>query len=122
MPRELQENVAEELAWEQGLAQIHLVNYQHDIRPLDLKTRRFESCCWVIGDDARQALSNGGRVFFHETQASPSYFGGTIVGFRETPSEEGKPRRWAVEFLSEEQARNVLAGPSNWKRESKYVP
>ena len=91
------------------------------MKRLDAETHRYESCCWVIGDDVRQALLAGGRVYFHDAQTSPSFFGGTITGFRETASEAGKPRRWAVEFVFEEQARNVLAGPDGWKRESKFV-
>lgn len=101
---------------------IHFVNYQRDIKPLNAARNEYESGDWVIGDEIRQALLPGGRVYFHDAQADPSFFGGTITSFRQTVNEPNKPRRWVVLFTADAQGRGVLAGREGWKRESKFVP
>jgi hypothetical protein len=104
------------------MALLHLIDYNHDVRRVNASTREYESADWVLSDAWREALSRGGRVYLHETQSSPSFFGGTITAIREVPVEQGQLRRWAVYFTADEQGRGVLAGRDGWKRESKFVP
>ncbi|MES2978022.1 MAG: hypothetical protein V4731_06340 [Pseudomonadota bacterium] len=104
------------------MTQLHLIDYNHDVRAVDASTREYESAEWVLSEIWRKALSQGSRVYLHETQTSPSFFGGSISAIREVPAGDGNSRRWAVLFTADEQGRGVLAGRSGWKRESKFVP
>lgn len=103
------------------MPQLHLIDYNHDVRRVNASTREYESADWVLSDAWREALLPGGRIYLHETQSSPSFFGGAITDIREVPTGEGELRRWAVYFTADEQGRGVLAGREGWKRESKFV-
>lgn len=51
------------------------------LRCLDPKAGVYESEAWLLNPEEILALENG-EVFFHETKARPSYFGGSILGIR----------------------------------------
>jgi hypothetical protein len=102
------------------MASIHLIDYNRDVRPLNLATREYESSDWVLSEAHRQALLTGGRIFLHDKQREPSFFGGTITAIHEVPVAEGQSRRWAIRFTADEQSKGVYAGPG-WKQEQKFV-
>lgn len=106
------------------MSEIHFVNFQRDMRRVRAAgPRDYESGDWVIGDDVRAALLNRGRVYFHDSQSEPSFFGGNITGFREVPNVTGSNyRRWVVLFTSDDAGVGVRTGRGGWKRESKFVP
>jgi len=61
-------------------------------------TRIYRSCCWDLSEDDAIKLS-GGWIYLHSTKASPSQFGGEIIGYEEVLVEEfSKPRRIALFF------------------------
>jgi hypothetical protein len=108
---------------EKRVPQIHFVNYERDLRRVqEAGPRAYESGDWVLGDDVREALLQGGRVYFHDSQSEPSFFGGTVTGFREVPNATGsKFRRWVILFTSDDAGVGVRTDRSGWKRESKFV-
>lgn len=61
---------------------IHLIcRASAGIRCLDPKAGVYDSEAWLLAPEEISALE-GGEVFFHETKAQPSYFGGSILDIR----------------------------------------
>ena len=99
---------------------IHLIDYNRDVRPLNLATRDYESSDWVLSEAHREALLAGGRIYLHDKQREPSFFGGTITAIREVPVADKQLRRWAIRFTADEHGKGVYAG-GGWKQEQKFV-
>ncbi|RWP14866.1 MAG: hypothetical protein EOR01_30620 [Mesorhizobium sp.] len=57
---------------------------------------QFESGNWVVSNNlADEAL--GGRIFLHETQSSPAWHGGKVVGWRDSAKEGRKVFTYVVD-------------------------
>jgi hypothetical protein len=64
---------------------IHLINRREKISFQGMSRWEYEangyrSCCWLLSDEQASDLL-GGWVYFHQTKASQSGFGGVILGF-----------------------------------------
>jgi len=59
----------------------------------------FESGFWDL-TEADAARLVGGRIYFHETKNSPSYFGGDVRTYRVAGPEEELPGRIVFTILS----------------------
>jgi hypothetical protein len=98
---------------------IHLIEKRGYIKKLKDREREYESGWWVVSEETAQSLI-GGLIFFHEAKTKPSFFGGTILGFRiETEGEYQD--RIIVRFESSLECKNVKAGAEGWAQAMKIV-
>jgi hypothetical protein len=74
---------------------------------------------WRIGLANAEALK-GGRIYFHKSQAEPSYCGGIIIGHRIEQGEKYRDR-YVFKFRPSGDCKGVSAGPDNWFRGRKLV-
>lgn len=84
------------------------------VRPVDAKGGIYESEAWLLSADEMASL-RGGEILLHQTKATPSYFGGTIIDARpvegETPGEGGRVR-WVITLQSRLESKGVYWDPS----------
>lgn len=86
---------------------IHLISRRegitlHGMSRWPEEPQGYQSCCWLISDeDATNLL--GGWVYFHETKADPSGFGGVILGF--APGHDDLAHRKIIMFRHDRRAR-----------------
>lgn len=98
---------------------IHLIENDGRIRALDVSADLYESGYWVIGDDVAGELT-GGDIYFHKSQAAPSFFGGKILGFRK--QEDGEYVGRVIFKLRADLAhKNVKTLGGGWGREKKII-
>ena len=98
---------------------IHLIEKRGYITKLKDGEREYESGWWPVSEETARSLI-GGLVLFHETRTKPSFFGGTILGFRiETEGEYQDRIVFRVESSLE--CKNVKAGPKGWAQMMKIV-
>lgn len=74
----------------------------HGMSRWDGDPHGFRSCCWLISDEDAAELI-GGWVYFHEAKATPSRFGGIILGFE--PGEGDMAHRKVILFRADNRAR-----------------
>lgn len=84
------------------------------VRPVDAKAGIYESEAWLLSAAEMEAL-RGGEILLHQTKATPSYFGGTIMDARpiegETPVEGGRVR-WVITLQSRLESKGVDWDPT----------
>jgi hypothetical protein len=90
----------------------------HLVEPLDnftkLQGNVWESGCWAIDESKAQQLV-GGDIYFHKTRPDPSYYGGTILGYRVEP--DGNCQGMIVFKLEHcKSHRNVSTDKSGWSK------
>lgn len=91
-------------------------------KPLVTGNGQWESGNWDVSVAKAQALL-GGRIYFHEKQAEPSYFGGVINSYEVLPDDHPEtPGRIVFRFTPDQQGRGFLAGSSGWRNEQKTIP
>ncbi len=91
-------------------------------RPVTKGSNDWESGNWDVSQEKAAALI-GKRIYFHEKQAEPSYFGGVIISVHVLPHSHPKaPGRIVFTFIRDEQGKNFLAGPDGWRNEQKTIP
>ena len=79
----------------------------------------YESGYWALFPATAQALV-GGDIYFHETRAKPSFFGGTIIGFRAQPLGEYKGR--IIFHLKPDKGhKGIMAGAGGFQSEKKVA-
>lgn len=102
------------------MPQIHLIENLKKQKPLDRSTHSYESGNWDVSEAKAQSLI-GGRIYFHETQAGRSYFGGVITGFRVLPKSDPYAGRIVFFFTADRDGKGVLAGTDSWRNEQKTI-
>ena len=91
-------------------------------RPVVRGTDAWESGDWDV-DEPKAAALVGKRIYFHDKQADPSYFGGTITGYHVLPPDRpDTPGRIVFQFTREEAAKGFVAGKGGWRFEQKTIP
>jgi hypothetical protein len=96
---------------------IHLIESWDNFTKL--QDNVWESGCWKIDESKAQQLV-GGDIYFHKTRPEPSYYGGTILGYRVEP--EGKSQGMIVFKLEHRKShRNVSTDKSGWSRGMKII-
>ena len=91
-------------------------------RPLQPGGSEWESGNWDVAPAKAEALV-GKRIYFHEEQAEPSYFGGVITKFRVLPANHPEtPRRIVFTFTRDAQGIGFNAGRSGWRNEQRTIP
>jgi hypothetical protein len=96
---------------------IHLVETVNHFVKLDGNV--WESGSWQLEEDQAQKLI-GGKIYFHKKRQEPSFYGGTILGYRVHP--EGESQGKVVFKLQYCLAcRNVSTDKSGWKKAMKIT-
>jgi len=95
----------------------------HLVEPLNnfvkLQDKVWESGTWGIEESRAKELV-GGEIYFHKKRQEPSFYGGTILGYRVHPDGEFQGR--IVFQLQYSQAcRNVRTDRSGWIKDIKIV-
>ena len=103
------------------MPQIHLIERARKQKLLDRSSQSYESGNWVVSQSTAESLV-GGRIYFHEAQAGPSYFGGVITGFRVLPNPDVDAERIVFAFTADRDGIGVLAGTDGWGNEKKIIP
>lgn len=91
-------------------------------RPLQPGSSAWESGNWDVSLEKAESLV-GKRIYFHEKQAEPSYFGGTITSYHVLPQDHPEtPGRIVFTFTRDAEGRGFNAGSSGWRNEQKTIP
>jgi hypothetical protein len=100
-----------------GKMNIHLVEpLNHFVK---LQDNVWESGWWRLDEEKAKKLV-GGEIFFHKKRPEPSYYGGTILGYRVNP--EGEDQGKIIFVLRYNQScRNISTDKSGWNRDIKIV-
>ena len=96
---------------------IHLVeSLSHFVK---LKDNVWESGSWGLDDSIAKKLI-GGKIYFHKKRQEPSFYGGTILGYR--IHKDGESQGKIVFQLEHSQScRNVNTGKSGWSKDMKII-
>ncbi len=95
----------------------------HMVEPLNnfvkLPDNHWESGWWTIDESKARELV-GGEIYFHKKQQEPSFFGGTITGYR---TEQQEDHRGKVAFTLRYNAacRNVKTDKNGWSKKMKII-
>ncbi len=91
-------------------------------RPIVRGGNDWESGNWHVSQEKAQSLV-GKRIYFHEKQAEPSYFGGLITGFHVLPADHPEnPGRIVFVFTRDDEGKGFRAGSTGWGNEQKTIP
>ncbi len=96
---------------------IHLVENMNNFKRLQDKT--WESGWWLLDESVAKKLV-GGEIYFHKKQQEPSFYGGTIIGYRIEQDGEFQGRivfnlRHCVT------CRNVRTDKHGWSKDMKII-
>ena len=95
----------------------------HLIEPLNnfvkLQDKGWESGWWSIDESKAKELV-GGEIYFHKKQQEPSFFGGTITGYR---IEQDVQYQGSIVFTLQYNAacRNVKTDKLGWSKKMKII-
>lgn len=95
----------------------------HLVEPLNhfvkLKENVWESGMWGLDDSQAKKLV-GGKIYFHKKRQEPSFYGGTILGYR--VQQDGESQGKIVFQLQHSQScRNVCTDKSGWSKDMKII-
>ena len=100
------------------MAAIHLIKKTGDglppIVPVAGEANTYTSGFWTLTEDAARRLI-GGRIYFHEHQRDPSFYGGQIL------SVETSDGKIVFRFLFSQDCRGVKTSRDGWGQEMKVV-
>lgn len=99
---------------------IHLIEKNRHIRLIQKELWRFESGDWIVSVDKATRL-HGGMIYFHETQAGPSHFGGRIIDHRVLPKDDPNAGKIVFIFDRLDEAIDVRTSPEGWAVSQKTV-
>lgn len=95
----------------------------HLVEPLNhfvkLQDNVWESGSWRLDEDKAKKLV-GGEIYFHKKRVEPSFYGGTILGYRVNPDGENQGK--VIFKLSySHSCRNVSTNKSGWRNDMKIT-
>jgi hypothetical protein len=92
-----------------------------NIKRLDRDTHLYECGNWKVSQHKAAQLV-GDRIYFCDKQASPSFFGGVIQGYRVLPDDHpDAPGRIVFSFIADEEGRGFSCGVEGWGNEQKTI-
>jgi hypothetical protein len=96
---------------------IHIVEQFNNFKLLQDDT--WESGWWALNETNAQKLV-GGEIYFHKKRQEPSFYGGTILGYR--VEQDGQYQGRIIFRLQYSQScRNVRTDKSGWSKEMKII-
>ena len=97
---------------------IHLTLSSNNFKKL--KDNMWECGWWQVAEKQAQELI-GHEIYFHKKRSEPSFYGGTIKGYR--VDEEGQCRGKTI-FMFEygKECRNITTDRTGWSKEMKIIP
>ena len=98
---------------------LHLIEKLRKMKPLERGSSKFESGDWSISE-ARAKQHVGGMIYFYETQAGESYFGGTITGYRIIPPGAPNESNVIFEFIRDPAAIGYRTDKEGWANAQKF--
>ena len=90
------------------------------IRPIQPGSDIFTSGRWVISEETAASLI-GAKIYFHEAQMKPSFFGGTILSVEKIREGEAAGR-FIFTFRSDLACKDITTPKDGWAQEMKLVP
>jgi hypothetical protein len=95
----------------------------HLVEPLNhfvkLQDNVWESGWWKLDEDKAKKLV-GGEIYFHKKRQEPSFYGGSILGYR--VNEDGEYQGKIIFKLEHRQScRNIRTDKSGWKKDVKII-
>jgi hypothetical protein len=95
----------------------------HLVEPLNhfvkLNDNVWESGWWKLNENQAKKLV-GGKIYFHKKRQEPSFYGGTILGYR--IHQDGEYQGKIVFKLQHNlSCRNVSTGKSGWSKDVKVI-
>ena len=97
---------------------VHLIERMGHVRTVDSAAGIYVSEWWAIPPETAEKLV-GGRIYLHKAQDKPSFFGGTITGFK-VETEGEWIGRIIFDFKRDASCIGVVSR-GNWGNEKKYV-
>jgi hypothetical protein len=97
--------------------QIHLVEKANNFTKLQEKV--WECGWWQLDEDEAKKLV-GGNIYFHKKRTEPSFYGGSIRGYRVEPDEPNRGRI-IFEFEYQSACRGIKTGKLGWSIAKKIV-
>jgi hypothetical protein len=96
---------------------IHLIENLNNF--VKLQDNIWESGWWNIDEDKAKKLV-GGEIYFHKKQQEPSFYGGTITGYR--IEQDGQYQGRIIFTLRHSKAcRNVKTDKHGWSKKMKII-
>ncbi len=95
----------------------------HIIEPINnfikLNDNVWESGGWKLAEDRAKKLV-GGEIYFHKKRTEPSFYGGTVLGYR--VAQEGQDSgRIIFKLQYKKECRNVRTDSSGWSNKIKII-
>ncbi len=95
----------------------------HIVEPLNnfvkLQDKGWESGWWNLDEDKAKELV-GGEIYFHKKQQEPSFFGGTIMGYR-IEQDIQYQGRIVFTFKYNAACRDVKTDKHGWSKKMKII-
>ena len=104
------------------MASIHLIRNDPklpQIKPVEPGSDLFQSGYWLVSEAKAEALKSG-KIFFHEKQSEPSFFGGEITGIQRVTAGEYAGRIIFI-FKPDPACKGVKTPREGWAQEMKIV-
>jgi hypothetical protein len=96
---------------------IHLIEKFNNF--VKLQDNTWESGWWSI-DESKAKKLVGGEIYFHKKQLEPSFYGGTITGYR--IEQDGQYQgRIIFKLQYSEAGRNVKTDKHGWSKKMKII-
>jgi hypothetical protein len=96
---------------------IHIVEHKNNF--VKLHDNVWESGWWQLDESKAQKLI-GGEIYFHKKRLEPSFYGGTVLGYR--VDQEGQYRGRIIFKLQYRQTcRNIRTDKVGWSKEMKII-
>ena len=96
---------------------IHLVELKNNF--VKLNDNVWESGWWQLDESKAQKLI-GGEIYFHKNRQEPSFYGGTILGYR-VDQEEQHRGRIIFKLQYRQTCRNIRTDKLGWSKEMKII-
>jgi hypothetical protein len=97
--------------------QIHLIEKADNF--IKLREKIWECGSWKLDEDKAKKLV-GGHIYFHKKRTEPSFYGGSILGYRVKPDEPNLGNI-IFEFEYSSSCRGIKTDKLGWSIEKKIV-
>ena len=89
------------------------------MKPIDKDCQKYESGFWVLSEATAKELV-GAKIYLHDSQSAPAFFGGIILDWKKITDGEYEGRI-AFTFKAEKECKGIKTDLSGWAQEMKIV-